>query len=114
MCSVSLAADSRQHEPIVFQVLTTWFKRLRGLLGTTVHADPVALVRCNSIHTFAMAYPIDVAFVDEQGLIVGVSRALKPNRMASNPSAFLTLERPAADAPWFEMGERLSMCGFGC
>ena len=70
MCLISLAADTRPQEPIAFEVLTTWLKRLKGLLGTDEDADPVALVRCNSIHTFAMPYPIDIAFVDEQGLIV--------------------------------------------
>ncbi|MDO5106791.1 MAG: DUF192 domain-containing protein [Coriobacteriaceae bacterium] len=106
-----MAADERPQEPIVFQVLTTWLKRLRGLLGTSEDADPVALMRCGSIHTFAMPYPIDIAFVDEGGLIIDAVRALAPNRLASSPGAFITLERPAAETPWFEPGERLSICG---
>ncbi|MCR4869777.1 MAG: DUF192 domain-containing protein [Atopobiaceae bacterium] len=110
MCRVIMAADGRPHEPIAFQVLTTWLKRLRGLLGTSEDADPVALMRCRSIHTFAMAYPIDIAFVDEGGWILDAIRALEPNRRASSPDAFITLERPAADTPWFETGERLSIC----
>ena len=114
MCCVSLAADSRPCEPIVFQVLGTWLRRLKGLLGTTEEAEPVALVRCRSIHTFAMGYPIDIAFVDEEGRIVDAIRSLEPNRRASNPDAFITLERPAADAPWFEVGERLSFNGITC
>ena len=114
MCTVSLAADMRPHDSIDFKVLSTWVKRLRGLLGTADDAEPVALVRCRSIHTFAMGYPIDVAFVDEEGLVVGAERALEPNRRASSPGAFLTLERPAADAPWFEVGERVGMRGFAC
>jgi len=48
MCRVSLSADSRPHEAIAFQVLATWFKRLKGLLGTSDDADPVALVRLRS------------------------------------------------------------------
>ena len=95
---------------IVFKVLSTWFKRLKGLLGTDEDAEPVALMRCRSIHTYAMGYPIDIAFVDEQGWIVGAMRALAPNKRASNDEAFLTLERPARDGPWFETGERVSMC----
>ena len=110
MCRVTLAADGRPHEPIAFQVLTTWLKRLRGLLGTTEDANQVALMRCRSIHTFAMPYPIDIAFVDEGGVILDAIRALAPNKHASSPGAFITLERPAADAPWFEAGERLSIC----
>ena len=114
MCRVSLAADTRPQEPIAFQVLSSWLKRLKGLLGTTDSAEPVALIRCRSIHTFAMGYPIDVAFVDEKGQVVGSTRSLEPNRRASSPEAFLTLERPAADGPWFEVGERVSMCGLAC
>jgi hypothetical protein len=114
MFSVSLAADSRPHEAIAFKVLNTWFKRLKGLLGTEGDAEPVALMRCRSIHTYAMGYPIDIAFVDEQGRVVDAVRSLEPNRRASNPDAFLTLERPAADSPWFEAGERVSLCGLAC
>ena len=110
MCRISLASDGRPGEPIAFEMLTTWLKRLKGLLGTQADASPVALVHCSSIHTFAMAYPIDIAFVDEGGLILEAVRALGPNRLASSTGAFLTLERPAADGPWFEAGERLSMC----
>lgn len=110
MCRVSLSADSRPHEAIAFQVLATWLKRLKGLLGTSEDADPVALVRCGSIHTFAMSYPIDIAFVDERGWIIGAVRSLAPNRVASSPGAFITLERPAGEGPWFEEGERVSMC----
>lgn len=114
MCRVSLTSDSRPQVAISFQVLNSWFKRLRGLLGTDDDADPVALMRCGSIHTFAMSYPIDIAFVDERGLILDAIRALAPNKRASNPHAFMTLERPAEDSPWFEIGERLSMCSLGC
>ena len=103
-------AQRFEHHLSAFQVLTTWLKRLRGLLGTTEDANPVALMRCRSIHTFAMPYPIDIAFVDEGGLILDAIRALAPNKHASSPGAFITLERPAADAPWFEAGERLSIC----
>jgi len=114
MFRVSLAADSRPQEPIVFQVLSTWFKKLKGLLGTADDAEPVALVRCRSIHTFAMGYPIDIAFVDERGVIVDAKRSLEPNRRASSPHAFMTLERPAEDGSWFEAGERLSLRGLTC
>jgi len=46
--------------------------RLRGLLGRTsfepgegLHLEP-----CNSIHTFFMRFPIDVLFLDREGVVV--------------------------------------------
>ncbi|HEY0840385.1 MAG TPA: DUF192 domain-containing protein [Vulgatibacter sp.] len=57
-------------------------ERLRGLLGTpallageALHIEP-----CNSIHTFFMAYPIDVLFLDREGLVVRAIHSLRPWR----------------------------------
>ncbi|MCB9557108.1 MAG: DUF192 domain-containing protein [Deltaproteobacteria bacterium] len=56
------------------------FERMRGLLGRDHLAENQALLLmpCRSVHTWFMRFPIDIAFVDKDGLIVAVVRQLKP------------------------------------
>lgn len=88
-------------------VLRTWPERLRGLLGTSGDAGAVLIARCGSIHTFGMRYAIDVAFIRDDGEVVGVRRGLAPGRVASCRRASCVLERPACRGQWPEEGERL-------
>ncbi len=67
-----------------FRVLSSWFERLVGLLGTGPSAQPVVLMRCGSIHTYGMAYPIDVALVGSRGEVLASERALPPCRVFSH------------------------------
>lgn len=74
------------------------FSRMRGLLGTSELPTGHGLViePCNSIHTFFMAYPIDVVFVDKEGRVVKVMEAVKPWRLtAMYPRARSVVELPA-------------------
>jgi len=64
---------------------TSFMERFVGLmgrrslvLGEGLHIDP-----CNSIHTFFMRIPIDVAFLDADGVIVKQFLALPPWRGTS-------------------------------
>ena len=85
--------------------------RLRGLLGTPSHGDDgskgrvLLLDRCCSIHTFGMAYPIDVAFLDGRGAVVAVRRAMEVGRIFSCVKASCVLEREASADGWFEIGD---------
>jgi len=51
----------------------TLLSRLVGLLGTAAIADGEGLwiVPCRSVHTVGMRYPIDVAFLDARGVVIG-------------------------------------------
>lgn len=89
------------------RVLSTFSQRLRGLLGTGVDADPVVLVGCSSVHTFGMAYPIDVAFLSPRGEVLKVVRELVPGRLASCHGALYVFERPSAEGLWVRSGDRL-------
>ena len=56
--------------------------RLRGLLG---HPEPrqgegLLIEPSNGIHTVGMRYPIDVLFVDRDGIVLRCERALPPLR----------------------------------
>jgi uncharacterized membrane protein (UPF0127 family) len=68
--------------------------RNRGLLGRLGLADDHALILapCSSIHTFFMQFAIDVAFVDREGGILRVRRALGPWRLQIAFRAFAVIE----------------------
>ena len=49
----------------------TNFKRLRGLMGLDIDQESGVIIQpCNSIHTMFMKEPIDVLFLDDNGIII--------------------------------------------
>ena len=56
-----------------------------GLLNRTSLDDEEALLiyPCNSIHTFFMKFPIDVAFLDKNNKVVKIVANIKPWRLES-------------------------------
>lgn len=104
---VRVESDERPERPLELVVLSTWGERLRGLLGTGPDARAVMLLRCPSVHTFGMTYPIDVALVGELGEVLLVRREVPPREVVSHPEACCAIERPASGGPWLEEGEHL-------
>jgi hypothetical protein len=88
------------------------WSRMRGLLGRSElpRGEGIYLRPAGSIHTFFMRFPIDVVFVDGDGVVVGVERALKPWRTAWRKGAKAVLELAAgeADARSLTAGQRLA------
>ena len=107
MAIARLKADEAPDAVFEFTVLSSWLGRLRGLLATGPDADPVALTRCSSIHTFGMAYPIDVAFIGERGEVLSVHRSVAPGRCLSEGQAACVLERPESGEGWVKPGQHL-------
>lgn len=62
---------------------STW-ARIKGLLGRkSMDADEALWIpSCNSIHTFFMNFPIDVAFVDKHLTVTKIIPNLRPGRLA--------------------------------
>lgn len=89
------------------RALSTWAERLRGLLGTDRNAPPALLLRCGSVHTIGMRYPLDIAFVGERGQVLKICRSVPPGSLRSCKGAYATLERPASHEPWPREGESL-------
>lgn len=60
----------------------TWWTRGKGLLGRKGLPSGGGLIiePCSSIHTWFMAFPIDVAFVAADGRVVRTAPALAPWR----------------------------------
>lgn len=90
----------------------SFLQRFKGLMGRPslefgegLHINP-----CNSIHTFFMRIPIDVAFLDPSGVIVKQFSALPPWRATSvYRKARTVLELPAGTllASGTQEGDRL-------
>jgi uncharacterized membrane protein (UPF0127 family) len=90
----------------------TFLSRLVGLLGTAAIADGGGLwiVPCRSVHTLGMRYPIDVAFLDERGIVIGVLEGLPPNRVGRvfrNARGALELRSGILAATGTSPGDRL-------
>lgn len=86
----------------------TFRERLKGLLGTSAEGmsgRALLIERCPSVHTFGMAYPIDVAFVGWDGRVLASARGVAPGRVLSCRGAAAAIERPASPGPWLREGD---------
>lgn len=75
-----------------------WWYRLRGLLGraSLEEGEGLLLRPCRAVHMAWMAFPLDVAFVDERGGVVASYRSLEPGgRTRWHSNAADALELPA-------------------
>jgi len=65
-------------------IAKTPLKRMIGLLSRKAFEPGEALIikPCNSIHTFFMRFPIDVAFVDANNRITKAIRSMRPFRIS--------------------------------
>lgn len=88
-------------------VLRTFGARLKGLLGTGPEVGPVLLVKCGSIHTWGMHYPIDVALIDAQSCVRASWRSLRPGKVVAHRDAVMALERPSTSLWWPDEGDML-------
>ena len=72
----------------------TFSMRLRGMIGRP--PDPsmaMAFPRCRSVHTWFMACPLDIVFIDKEGEIVEIHCGVKPYRTLSCRGAWGVIER---------------------
>lgn len=104
-----LLCDGRDVAPLV--VADTARDRRRGLLGTDAVGGALWITRCPSVHMVGMRYPIDVAVVDRNGLVLLVA-TLRPGWGMTRPRlrASATVEAAAgALQEWgVVVGSRLS------
>lgn len=92
---------------------TAFLHRFKGLMGRRSLAvgEGLHILPCNSIHTFFMRIPIDVAFLDAQGVIVKQLSALPPWRATSvylQSRSVLELPAGVLEASGTREGDRLS------
>src|SRR5438132_10894164 len=98
-------------------VADTVFRRLRGLLGRRElnPGDGIVLRPGWSIHTAFMLFPIDVAFVDADQVVVKVVENLKPFRASVCRGARDVVELAAGEAErrGLKPGDRLAWAARG-
>ena len=78
------------------RVARTRRERLRGLAwGRAPAAYALLIDRCRSVHTFGMAYPLDLYWLDGRGRPVRVDRDVGPCRVKACRRARAVLEVPS-------------------
>ncbi|MFD1020636.1 DUF192 domain-containing protein [Thalassobacillus hwangdonensis] len=84
--------------PHSIQEASTFFTRWRGWMFRKKPAkgEGLLITKCNSIHMFFMAFPIDALFLDENNQVVALKENLAPWKMVAPVSgAVATMELPA-------------------
>ena len=98
------------------RLAVTFARRFVGLMGRRSLPPATGLLFApgGSIHTAFMRFPIDVVFIDEDGVVVDVAARVRPWRHASGSGSFV-LELAAGEAGrlGFLVGERLQLAGEG-
>lgn len=93
------------------RIADTFFKRLKGLLGSrSLPAGEALLIRpCNAIHMFGMRYALDIVFVSRENVVLQTVRSLQPGQTAKFAPAAYVLELPcgALDASQTKIGDVL-------
>jgi len=103
MPSPSACAFNRTRQTLLakqLSVAATHWSRFRGLMGTTSanfgSGNGLWIVPCHGVHTFAMNFPIDVAYLNSAKIVVHLEHNLKPWRIARvSRTAASVLELPA-------------------
>ena len=62
------------------EIATSYRARTKGLLGRDFVEGALLLTPANSVHTFRMRIPIDVAYLDRRLTVIAV-RTMKPGRL---------------------------------
>jgi len=91
----------------------TWWGRAKGWLGRPAPAEGegLLLMPCKGIHMIGMDYPIDVAFLDKDGIVVALYADLEPwqrTRMHQNANSALELPAGTLARTGTVVGDRLS------
>lgn len=93
------------------EIAITRRARRRGLLGrdTLDAGSALVLAPCWTVHTVGMRFPIDVLFVDGDGVVLKIVERMTGWRMAAEWSAAITIElwAGAVQAVDVHVGDRL-------
>ena len=99
-------------------VLETAFdsaSRNRGLLGRSRLEAGRALIiaPCSLVHTFRMAFPIDLVFAARDGRVLKLRERVQPNRISGSFGAFAVIEMAAGaiEASGLVVGDVLEVRG---
>jgi len=74
--------------------------------------DALWIVPSHGVHTFAMRFPIDVAYLDRDKVVVHIENSLKPWRVAPvrrNAASVLELPHKTLNATGTAIGDRIDI-----
>lgn len=84
--------------PLWLYVADNFWSRLRGVHGIggcLRENEGLLILPCRAIHTFFLLRPLDVVFLDVAGKVCRCEHAMRPNRIAWEPSATMVVELPS-------------------
>ena len=94
----------------------THWTRLRGLVGTSPddfrNGRGIWIVPCHGVHTLAMRFPIDVAYLDQDRIVIHMERGLRPWRFAPvrlQAASVLELPSQVLSETGTEMGDKIEI-----
>jgi uncharacterized protein len=94
----------------------THWTRLRGLVGTSPddfrNGRGIWIVPCRGVHTLAMRFPIDVAYLDRDRIVIHMERGLRPWRFAPvhmRAASVLELPSQVLSETGTEMGDKIEI-----
>ncbi|MFJ3333932.1 DUF192 domain-containing protein [Streptomyces sp. NPDC086766] len=77
---LTVHGDGAAPVTVPLELATSYRARTRGLLGRDTVDGAILLSPANSVHTFRMRFPIDVAYLDRDLTVLAV-RTMPPNRL---------------------------------
>jgi uncharacterized membrane protein (UPF0127 family) len=79
------------------RVATTFSARLLGLahLDREETGPGLLILRCSSVHTFGMRFPLDLYFLDQDGVAIEVRQGVWGRRLASCRRSVAVVELPS-------------------
>jgi uncharacterized membrane protein (UPF0127 family) len=95
------------------KVASSLWTRFRGLLGEVSLPDGEALwlAPCRSVHTFFMRFPIDVLFIDSQGVVLSKATLVpwRVSRWVPRAAGVLELAAGTLERTRTDVGDRVSL-----
>jgi hypothetical protein len=91
------ALEHRSFLGFEVRVATTWTSRLLGLalLSREQAGAGLLIPGCRSVHTIGMRFPLDLLFLDGEGLVIEFYRDVPPGRVFRCRRAEAVLELPS-------------------
>jgi uncharacterized membrane protein (UPF0127 family) len=97
-------------------VADTHWTRLRGLLGLRSgdfrNGSGLWIVPCHGVHTLGMRFPIDVAYLDQDRIVIHIERELRPWRFAPvrmQAASVLELPSQVLSETGTQMGDKIEI-----
>jgi uncharacterized protein len=96
-------------------IASTWWQRMRGLLGRSELTNRQALLigSCNSVHMFGMRYALDIIYLCKENRIKKIVKELRHWQVSfcSGAVAAIELKANVSDELGLKMGDKFEWSG---